>query len=193
MPSFASPVTLTQFQTYLKDSSVDPVVTGFFLQLLDTATEYVYRWLDRDFTASAIRTDVFWGDGQSFYRPRHPVGSLLSWTTISRDGTTSSIGVGDLILRENGNLVLTKTGSFEQGLEHRLMYQLPGGLSCPETVQHVILEIAALMYDASKQGGDALGLIVNTDRNSAGTDRERYADLTERHKELLRPYKRIPV
>ena len=80
MPTFTSPVALADFQTYLKDSSVDPTVTGFFQTCLDAATEAVYTWLDRDYTASATKTDIFWGDDTQFYAPKHPAGSLLSWT-----------------------------------------------------------------------------------------------------------------
>jgi hypothetical protein len=193
MPTYASPVTLAAFQTYLKDTSTDPALTAFYQSLLDTATEYVYNWLDRDYTASATKTDTFFGDDSPFHAPRNPVGTLLTWVYADNNGVTTTVGVLDLLLRANGYLIQAKTKYFQSGVEHRLSYQQPSTLVCPETVQQVITEFAAILFTDSQQGSGQLELFQTTARDAFGTGRERFLDLTEHHKELLRPYKRYPV
>src|ERR1035437_9123324 len=112
MPTFTSPVALSDFQTYLKDASTDPTVTGFFQTCLNAATESVYAWLDRDYTASATKTDLFWGDDTQFHAPRHQVGSLLGWTYTDLSGTVTPVGTSDLLIRTNGYLLQTLTHRF---------------------------------------------------------------------------------
>ena len=53
MPTYTPPVSRAEFQTYLKDASTDATLLAFYDALLNAATEYVYAWLDRDYTASA--------------------------------------------------------------------------------------------------------------------------------------------
>ncbi len=193
MPTFTSPVALTDFQTYLKDVSTDTTVTGFFQTCLNAATEAVYTWLDRDFTASAAKTDTFWGNDAPFYRPRHPVGALTAWSYTDLSGTVTNVGTSDLLIRSNGYLIQTLTHRFQVGAEHTISYTQPSTLACPETVLHVIVEVAALFYQNSNQGVGSLGVMISTMRESTSTDHERFLDLSTRHKEMLRPYKRYPV
>ena len=196
MPTYPSPVDLLSFQTYLNDTSTDPTVTGFYQGLLATATEYVYTWLDRDYTPLAAKTDTFFGDDSQFYAPRYPIGLLNSWHAIDAAGIDHDQGVLDLIVRRRGTLLQTRTLRFDARSEHRLAYILPPDIFCPETVKLVITEIAALLFEASNQGMSTLGLLSATSRDgsSGGSlDRERFLDLTERHKEMLRPYKRYPI
>ena len=194
MPTFTSPVALADFQTYLKDSSVDPTVTGFFPTCLNAATEAVYNWLDRDYTASAVKTDLFWGDDTPFYAPRHQAGSITAWTFTDLSGTVTTQSVSDLLIRANGYLIQTLTQKFQCGAEHTLAYKQPSTLTCPETVMQVITEIAALLFEQSNQGAGTLGDFSSSARDGAAAyDRVRFLDLQERHKEMLRPYKRYPV
>jgi hypothetical protein len=194
MPTFTSPVALADFQTYLKDASTDPTVTGFFQTCLNAATESVYSWLDRDYTASATKTDLFWGDDTQFYAPRHPAGSLLGWTFTDLSGTVTTQSTSDLLIRANGYLVQTLTQRFQSGAEHTLTYKQPSTLTCPETVAQVITEIAAVLFQQSNQGAGQLGLFSDYAHDgTAAYDRKRFLDLSERHKEMLRPYKRYPV
>src|SRR3989442_15141828 len=108
MPTYPCPIPLPEFQTYLKDASIDPVVLGFFQTCLDSATDYVYDWLDRDYTAAATKTDLFWGDDTRFYAPRHQCGQLLSWSYTDLAGTTTTLSLGDLLIRSNGYLLQSK-------------------------------------------------------------------------------------
>jgi hypothetical protein len=196
MATYTSPVSLANFQTYLKDSSTDTTLTGFYQSLLDTATEYVYNWLDRDYTASASKTDIFWGDDTQFYAPRHQAGTLTSWHYLDSSGVDTNVGTSDLMLRANGYLIQASTKSFISGVEHRLVYAQPSTLTCPETIRQVVMELAALYFEASNQGEGSLGLLMLASRDGglgSFSDRERFGDLTERHKETLRPYKRYPV
>jgi hypothetical protein len=193
MSTYTSPITLAAFQTYLRDSSTDATLTGFYQTLIDTATEYVYNWLDRDYTASASKTDIFWGDDSNFYAPRHQAGTLLTWVYVDASGTVTTVSVDGLMLRANGFLIQASVQSFQSGVEHRLTYQQPSSLVCPETVKQVITEFAALLFEASNQGAGTLGLLLTSSNSTGGTDREHYLDLTERHKEMLRPYKRYAV
>ena len=193
MSTYTSPITLAAFQIYLRDTSTDATLTGFYQTLIDTATEYVYNWLDRDYTASASKTDTFWGDDSNFYAPRHQAGTLLTWVYLDRNGTETNVGVDGLMLRANGFLIQASTQSFQSGVEHRLTYQQQSSLVCPETVKQVITEFAALLFEASNQGAGTLGMLISSSRDGIQTDRERYLDLTDRHKEMLRPYKRYAV
>jgi hypothetical protein len=60
-------------------------------------------------------------------------------------------------------------------------------------VRQVITEIAAIVYEESKQGGMRLGIMMESGKNDAASDRVRYADLSARQKEMLAPYKRMAV
>jgi hypothetical protein len=193
MPTFTSPVALADFQTYLKDVSTDTTVTGFFQTCLNAATEAVYTWLDRDYTASASKTDVFWGDGTAFHSLRHQAGSLTAWSYTNLSGTVTTPGTSDLLLRANGYLLQTLTHRFQREAEHTLTYAQPSTLTCPEAVKQVITEIAALLYQASNQGTGSLGVMIATTHDITTTDHERFLDLSQLHKDMLRPYKRYPV
>jgi hypothetical protein len=202
MSTYPSPVALADFQEYLKDTSTDATLLAFYQSLLDASTEYVYTWLDRDYTASATKSDRFWGDGTQCYAPHNQVGTLLTWSETDAAGTTTSIGVTDLFLRANGYVVQiksTSTESFQSGYEHLLTYQQPSTLTCPETVRQVITEISALLLRDSNQGEGTLAVSIASERDGAlgftggFSDRQRFLDLTERHKEMLRPYKRYPL
>ena len=197
MATFTSPVSLASFQTYLHDTSTDTTLTGFYQSCLDAATEYVYNWLDRDYTASASKTDIFFGDDTQFYAPRHQAGTLTSWHTIDANGTDTNVGTSALMMRANGYLIQASgTALFGSQYEHRLVYQQPSTLTCPETVKQVITELATLFFDGSNQGAGVLGVLTTSSRDTGpngATDRERFLDLTDRHKEMLRPYKRYPV
>ncbi len=193
MPTFTSPVALADFQTYLKDSSVDPTVTGFFQTCLNAATEAVYSWLDRDYTALATKSNIFWGDDTQFYAPRRQAGSLTSWTFTDLSGTVTTQSVSDLLIRANGYLVQTLTQTFQSGAEHTITYKQPSALTCPETVMEVITEIAAILFQQSNQGAGNLNLFSISSHDGAAYERDRFLDLSERHKDMLRPYKRYPV
>lgn len=193
MPTFPSPVALADFQTYLKDSSSDPTVTGFFQTCLNAATEAVYTWLDRDYTALATKTDIFWGDDTAFYAPRHQAGSITSWTYTDLSGTVTTESVSNLLIRANGYLIQSLADPFQCGAEHTLSYKQPSTLTCPETVMEVITEIAAWLFEQSKQGTGNLALDTISAKDGAAYERDRFLDLSERHKEMLRPYKRYPV
>lgn len=202
MSTYPSPVTLAEFQNYLKDPTPAADVLPLYARCLDAATEYVYTWLDRDYTASATKTDTFFGDGSRCYAPRNRAGTLTNWTATDDAGTITTIGAGDLLIRANGYLIqisADSTKAFDSGYEHAITYTQPSTLVCPETVKQVITEIAALYFVASNQGEGILGVETSSQRDgSLGytggfSERERYADLTERHKEMLRPYKRYPI
>src|ERR1019366_7996144 len=122
MPTFTSPVALTDFQTYLKDTSTDTTVTGFFQTCLNAATEAVYTWLDLDYTASASKTDIFWGDGTAFHSLRHQAGALTAWSYTDLSGTVTTVGTSDLLIRANGYLLQTLTHRFQRQAEHTLTY-----------------------------------------------------------------------
>jgi len=202
MATYTSPVTLVELQTYLKDASTDATLLLFYQSLLDMATEHVYNWLDRDYTPGATKCDTFFGDDSQCYAPRHQAGTVTSWSATDSAGNTTSLGTTDLLLRANGYLIQissTSTKSFQSGYEHKLTYQQPVGLVCPETIKRVITEIAALAFQASHQGQGTLGVDFLSERDGAlgfsggFSERERFIDLTERHKEMLRAYKRYPV
>lgn len=202
MATYTSPVSRADFQEYLKDTSTDATLLAFFQSLLDTATEHVYTWLDRDYTASATKTDRFWGDDTQFYSPHDQAGAITSWSVTDRDNNTTAMATTDLFLRANGYLVAVKstsTKTFASCFEHKLVYTTPSTLTCPETVKQVITEIAAELFRASNQGDGTLGVLAASQRDGAlGYDggfsaRSRYLDMSERHCEMLRPYKRYPI
>ena len=57
----------------------------------------------------------------------------------------------------------------------------------------VITEVAALIYEESKQGGARLGVVVESDRSDTGGERTRYLDLSQRQIAMLAPYKRVAI
>jgi hypothetical protein len=193
MPTFTSPVSVANFQVYLKDTSTDTTLLAFYQTILNNATEAVYTWLDRDYTASASKTDIFWGDGTQFHAPRHQSAAFTSWTYTDLSGTTTNPGTSDLITRANGFLIQTKTNKFVCGAEHTLTYTQPSTLTCPEQVMQVITEIAAIQFEQSNQGTGSLGIDLASSRDGVSDDRERFLDLSQLHKDMLRPYKRYPV
>jgi hypothetical protein len=202
MSTYPSPVTRAEFQEYLKDTSTDATLLAFYDSLLATSTEYVYTWLDRDYTASAVKVDRFFGDGSQYYAPHDQAGDITAWTQTDDSGASTAMSVTDLFLRANGFLIGIKSTSpltFACGYEHKLTYTTPAGLTCPETVKQVITEIAAELFRASNQGDGTLGLLYQSNRDGAlGYDggfsqHARYLSMTETHKEMLRPYKRYPI
>src|SRR5580692_3245914 len=130
MPTFTSPVSVANFQIYLKDTSTDTTLLAFYQTILNNATEAVYTWLDRDYTASASKTDIFWGDDTQFHAPKHQAAAFTSWTYTDLSGTTTNPGTSDLITRANGFLIQTKTNKFVSGAEHTLTYTQPSTLTC---------------------------------------------------------------
>jgi hypothetical protein len=193
MPTFTSPVSVATFQVYLKDTSTDTTLLAFYQTLINNATEAVYTWLDRDYTASAAKTDIFWGDDTQFHAPRHQAAAFTSWTYTDLSGTTTNPGASDLITRANGFLIQTKTHTFQSQAEHTLTYTQPSTLICPEQVMQVITEIAAIQFEQSNQGAGSLGIGIASSRDGVSTAHERFLDLSQIHKDMLRPYKRYPV
>src|SRR5689334_18694097 len=134
MSTFPSPVTLSEFQRYLKDTSTDTGILAFYQSLLDTATEKVYTYLDRDYTASAVKTDIFFGKGLHVHRMQHPASALISWKYYDETGAETVADISTLVLLATGMIVVGSVEKFSRGYEHRLSYSLPSTLTCPETV-----------------------------------------------------------
>jgi hypothetical protein len=202
MATYPSPVSLSDFKTYLKDATTDTTLLAFYQSLLDTATEQVYTWLDRDYTASATKIDRFWGDDTQYYAPHDQAGAITAWTATDRDGTVTTNSTSDLFLRANGYLIgikSTSTKTFACRFEHKITYTTPSTLTCPETVKQVITEIAAELLRASNQGDGTLGVLYASHVDGAlGYDggfsqRAHYLDISEHHKEMLRMYKRYCI
>ena len=177
MPTYTPPVSLEQFQTFIHDASTDTPTLDFFTSLLETATEFVYTFLDRDYTPEAQKTDIFWGNDKPYHATEHLVGEILSWKHVDRYGNEISGLEADLHIRENGKVVICSILSFRSGVEHRLTYTQPAGLRAPEAVCQVILELAYLLYESSKLG--------------AGTMRP--LGLSDEQVERLRSYRRVAV
>jgi hypothetical protein len=193
MPTFPSPVSISEFQSYLKDTTTDTGILAFYQSLLNTATEKVYTYLDRDYTPGAIKTDVFFGTGRHIHRMRFPAGVLISWKYYDKTGAETVANIADLVLMAEGNIAVGASKKFLCRNEHRLKYSLPASLTCPETVKQVITEVAALIYEESKLGSGRLGIMIESDKNDASIERVRYLDLTERQKTMLSPYKRYAI
>ncbi len=193
MSTFPSPVSLAEFQNYLKDTTVDIGILAFYQTLLDTATEKIYTYLDRDYTPSVAKTDVFFGRGLHVHKMRNPAGALVSWKYYDNTGAETIANIADLVLLANGSVTVCAVKTFLRGFEHRLKYFQPTTLTCPETVKQVITETAAIIFEESKQGSGRLGIMTESDRLDTNTNRVRYLDLTERQKATLMPYKRYAI
>jgi hypothetical protein len=193
MPTFTSPVSLAEFQSYLRDTSTDVDILAFYQSLLDTATEKIYTFLDRDYTPSAVKTDVFFGRGLHVHRMKHPAGALISWKYYDEFGEETIGDVATLVLFANGQVVAGAIEKFASGFEHRLKYSLPASLTCPETVKQVILETSAIMYEESKLGGARLGIGTQLDLFNSGEERYRYVDLSSRQVAMLAGYRRVGI
>ena len=193
MPTYPSPVTVTSFQMYMRDGSSDPTVLAFYQLLLATATEKVYTYLDRDFTAGASKVDVFFGNGLHVHRMFNPCETLVFWKTIDSTGTLTVQDISELLILANGEIVVNAKQKFDPHCEHRIKYTQPAALACPESVMQVITEVAAVIFEESKLGGARLGIETESDKNDSSSDRARYIELTDRQKSMLAPYKKISI
>jgi hypothetical protein len=181
MPTYPPPVPLPELQRYLKDVSVDANVITLLTDAINIATERVYTYLDRDYTPNAAKTDVFLGNDRAYHFLRHPCGALTSWKYYDSGGEETDAGASYLKLFSNGRLIVNKEKKFLSNYEHRVGYTTPASLACPEMVRHVIIEIAAAIFEDSKQGAGEFR-----------TSPEAFA-LSERHEYLLAPYRRLPL
>jgi hypothetical protein len=59
---------------------------------------------------------------------------------------------------------------------------------CPDIVKQIVIEIAARIYEESKQGAGALGIESEWNAGASGV---RYQLLTDRERELLAPYRKL--
>jgi hypothetical protein len=193
MPTFPSPVALSDFQKYIRDGSTDPTILAFYQSLLNTATEKIYTYLDRDYTPGAIKTDVFFGNASHVHRMYHPAGTIITWKSSDFEGNVTVQNIAELVLMANGIIVINAKNRFFWKCEHRINYSLPSTLACPETVMQVITEVAAIIFEESKMGGARLGIEIESNKNDTSGDRARYLDLTPRHIEMLAPYKRVAI
>ena len=193
MPTYTSPVALADFQEYLKDSSTDAGLLAFFQSLLDASTEYVYTWLDRDFTPSATKTDTFMGTNTNEHRLHSAADHIVSWQYRDSQGVVSVPSSSEIVLFESGLRAKLKTMTFGLGYEYQIVYVQPASLACPESVRQVILERTAVMYQDSNQGEGIIGIEMNYARDQAYLERASYRDLSPEHKEILRMYKRYSV
>jgi hypothetical protein len=193
MPTFPSPVSVTSFKEYLRDGTTDTTLLAFYASLLDTATEKIYTFLGRDYTPSASKTDIFFGNGYHVHRMENPSETLTFWKTFDINGILTTQDLSELVIMANGEIVVNSSRTFDRKLEHRIAYSQPAALTCPESVMQVITEVAAIILEESKQGSARLGIMTESDKAGTATERFRYLDLTERQKEMLSPYKRIPV
>ena len=193
MPTYSSPVSVADLQTYLNDISTDPTLLAFYQTLLDTSTEYVYTWLDRDYTASAAKSDVFFGNETDTHRLHSAAETISSISLKSPLGDITTIDPADCLLFGSGMLLRLKSAVFEFDQEYTIIYHQPSSLSCPESVRQVILEHAAISFNESARGGGTLGEAISFVRTLTESDRLKYLDLSDRHQAMLRPYKRYPV
>ncbi|HEY6171074.1 MAG TPA: hypothetical protein VIX80_02330 [Candidatus Kapabacteria bacterium] len=183
---YPSPVLVSDLQNYLNDSSTDPDIIYLFEQSLNAATDRVYTYLGRDYTASA-RTVIFWGDGGTRHRIAEEAATILSWEYRDTDGNVSLGDITKLKLFEDGLLIIAHDVTFLPGYEHHITFMPPLTLLCPDAVRQVILEIAATIYEESKRGR---GILVIESEWQTGTSGERYKELDERHEKILAPYRR---
>ncbi len=193
MSTYPSPVSLSDFQRYLKDTTTDISIQAFYQSILDTATEKIYTYLDRDYTPGIMKTDIFFGNGLHVHRMNNPAGVLHTWKYYDAEGNETVVSISELVLMANGTVAVAANKRFSREFEHRIVYDQPLSLTCPETVRQVIIEVAAMIFEESKQGSSRLGIEVESDRSDTNYERVRYQDLTDRQERMLAPYKRIPV
>lgn len=193
MPTYPSPVSLSDFQRYLKDTTTDAAIQAMYQSLLDTATEKIYTYLDRDYTPSAVKTDVFFGNDLHVHRMLNPAGAFISWKYYDEYAAETIANISDLVLLANGFAAVGAVKIFLRGYEHRLKYSQPATLTCPESVRQVITEIAAVIFEESNQGGGRLGIAIESDKSDTAYERNRYLDLSARQITMLAPYKRVAV
>lgn len=186
MPTYPPPVTLTELQIYLNDTSTDPDMIYLYELALAAATDRVYTYLGRDYTLST-RTIIFWGDGGECRRLIEPAEAILVWKYYDKEGNETSGDITKLTLFEGGLLIIAHDVTFERGYEHRITYMPPPLPACPDAIKQVILEISASIYEESKRGR---GILLLESEWQTGSSGERYRELDERHKKVLAPYRR---
>jgi hypothetical protein len=185
MPTYIPPVTVSELQNYLNDTSTDPDVLLLYEDAINAATERTYTYLGRDYTPG-VRTSIFWGDGGSCHSLIEPALTIHTWTYRDTEGTLSVGDISKLQLFELGRLIIAHDVTFESGYEHYITYT-PIPVLCPETVKQVIIEIAATIYEESKRGR---GILIIESEWQTGSSGERYKELDDQHKKVLAPYRR---
>jgi hypothetical protein len=193
MSTFPSPVSVAELQIYLRDATTETAMLDFYQALLDTATEKIYTYLDRDYSPEAVKTDVFFGNGLHVHRMSNFCGTLIQFQSYDIHDNLVTLDLAELVLMANGHIVVNAANRFLRSLEYRIKYAQPDDLVCPESVKQVITEVAAIIFEESKQGGARLGIAIESDRNDASGIRVRFLDLTPRQIEMLAPYKRAAV
>src|SRR4051812_45890419 len=98
MSTFPSPVSVAELQTYLRDATTDTSMLDFYQSLLDTATEKIYTYLDRDYTPEAVKTDIFFGNGLHIHRMNNSCGTLINWHSCDIDGNIVTLDIAELVL-----------------------------------------------------------------------------------------------
>ena len=185
MPSYPPPLPITDLQRFLKDTTTDPNVLLLMTEAINVATERIYTYIGHDYTPSAPKLDVFFGDDRAYHFLRHPAGALTSWKYYDADGVETDAGAGALKLFSSGRLVVSREKKFPSGYEHRIGYTTPASLVCPELVRQVIIEMAAAIYEDSKQGAGEFRIASDADRQ--------YLLLSPKHEYQLAPYRRMPI
>lgn len=147
-----SPVTVSDLQTYLRDTSVDTNTLDHFGSVIEIATDGVFTYLGRDYIPNAAKKDIFWGNNSDKHRLQYQAGVIASWKYYDKDGVETNPGTGEIELRENGTLIMLSNGTFEPGYEHRVEYTTPASLVCPQAVKQIIIELAAELFHKSNQG-----------------------------------------
>ncbi len=182
---YPPPLTVTDLQNYLNDSSTDPDLINLFEQAINAATDRVYTYLGRSYPIG-VQTSIFWGDGGTCHSLIDEALTIHAWTYRDTEGTLSVGDISKLNLFELGRLIIAHDVTFERGYEHYITYT-PIPVLCPDTVKQVILEISATIYEESKRGR---GVLIIESEWQTGSSGERYKELDERHKKVLAPYRR---
>lgn len=181
---FIPPVTVTELQNYLNDTSTDPNLITLYDDAINAATDRVYTYLGRSYPIG-VQISTFWGEGSVSRRLELEAFTILSWTYRDTKGTAFVGDVSKLELFENGSLVIAHDVRFERGYEHIITYT-PIPVPCPDAVRQVILEIAVTIFEESKHGR---GILVIASEEQSGIS-EHYKELTARHRNILAPYRR---
>lgn len=126
--------------------------TTLLTNLLDAATEAVDNYCGRSF-ASALRTEVYDGNGLTWIVVKHaPITALTSITVTEPDGTTETIASTNFDYDANtGRINFSQDNSsaydeFPREMQNISVIYTAGYATIPESIQEATVQVAMWLY-----------------------------------------------
>jgi hypothetical protein len=212
LDAYVSPVTVEQFQGFLRDESTDPDLLDYLETILLAATQRVSEYCNRNFTRSTAGTNrlvtatVFGDDSTMIYWPLFPIRtlgsnagpvdiikqSLADWSVADEIDPSNfkildSAGDGHRILAINGY-------RFESGYMYQIVleYGLDETHPVPEAIREAIMLIARRSFDMSNFGSGIFGQ-EQVQTYHPGTNNVPLYDFDQQWQKIVEPFRMMAI